>query len=45
MPSVAITENMLKGEEAELLELLVYSGLAASRTDGRRLISQGGELP
>ena len=42
MPSVAITENMLKGEEAELLELLVYSGLAASRTDGRRLISQGG---
>ena len=25
-----------------MLELLVYSGLAASRTDGRRLISQGG---
>jgi tyrosyl-tRNA synthetase len=42
MPSTAISHDDLKDGRIAILDLLVKSGLAGSRGDGRRLIEQGG---
>ncbi|NLV50419.1 MAG: tyrosine--tRNA ligase [Clostridiales bacterium] len=42
MPTAYLTEDELTGNCADLLTLLVKSGLVQSRSDGRRAIQQGG---
>jgi tyrosyl-tRNA synthetase len=42
MPTVTLTEEDLQGGSADLITLLVKSGLVPSRSEGRRAIEQGG---
>ncbi len=42
MPTASLTEADLKEGSIDILDLLVKSGLAASRSEGRRAVEQGG---
>jgi len=42
MPSTALTEDDLQDGKIDIMSLLVKCGLAASRSEARRLVQQGG---
>jgi tyrosyl-tRNA synthetase len=44
MPSASLSEEDFDGGKIDVLKLLLASGLAPSRNEGRRLITQGGIL-
>ena len=42
MPSTEIESTVFENDEVGILDLLVLSGLCASKGEGRRLVQQGG---